>query len=863
MPAPTTVDRSAGRALAVLALALVSAGPLAAQAGDHAGEEQPPLPPGLVVPPAPALGALAELETFTLPPGHRIELVADEVIPGVREPVAMSFDTRGRLWVVEMAGYMPDVDGTNERAAVGSISVLEDADGDGRMERRTVFLDGLVLPRAVAPTRGGALVLAPPELLFCHDADGDLVADRVEVLERGHGGLHSPEHAINALLPTLDNAFHCANVPWRYVHVGGAWTRERTSGGGQWGATRDDQGRIFFDTNSDPLRGDLIPSTYAARNPNHGNAAGVNVRLVGDMSVRPARMTPGVNRGYQRGLLDERFRLTRYTAACAPWVHRADGLGPESRGAVFVCEPAGNLVAAYRMEEDGGGRLSGTPMRHRAGGETLDFLTSSDERFRPVALADGPDGALYVADMYRGVIQHRIFVTSFLRAQVERRGLAGPVGRGRIWRIVADGAEPRPGPDLANASWTEVVATLSHPSGWWRDAAQRILVEEGADSRDAHELTRVHAAAAPEPLGRLHALWALAGMGGVRLEVALRALDDGDPRVRLAAVRTSEVHAARGAAGVLERWLALARGGDARLRWQVLLSLGEVPTEAGMAARVELALEDLASAEARSALISGLFEAELEFIERLLSRPAFAEPDAGRDHMLRLLARAVVREGRSERAERLLELVAEPGRADWQREALSAGMLAGRPSNPLGEPDYLRLQQEPAAYARLAERSDESARDLCAALAWPGKPGVTEVQVRPLDALERQRFERGAATYAAVCAACHLTSGRGEAGTAPPLRGSGWVLGSKERLVRVLVHGLVGPLELAGTTWEGEMPALAASDEELADVLTYVRREWGHGAEPVTPDEVARVRAATRGRQQPWTADELGPWGER
>lgn len=884
----------AGRSLGVAALLLLAitaalAPPtLGLQSGDVAGEAQPPLPADLVVPLAPVLSAVDELRTLRVSPDLRIDLVASE--PLVRDPVAMCFDARGRLWVVEMSGYMPDVDGKGEREPAGSIAVLEDSDGDGRIDRRTVFLDGLVLPRAIAVARGGVLVIAPPELLFCSDTDGDDRADERIVVDRGLEGIHSPEHAINALLPTIDNAFHCAKSTWRYAFRNGAWKRERTAGGGQWGASKDDEGRIFTNDNSDPLRADLIASTYAARNPNLGPAAGVLARVVEDRSPRPARMTPGVNRGYQQGFLDASWRISAVTAACAPWILRGGALGDEHRGDAFVCDPSANLVLRYDLREDAAGAIRGTPVRSGPGG--LDFLTSTDERFRPVFLCDGPDGALYVADMYRGVIQHRLFVTSFLRKQVLERGLEKPIGMGRIWRVTRakrETVDARRDPDrddtkaprLSDAEPEDLVAALSHPDGWVRDTAQRLLVEDDGLSSETRALLRETAAPAPGSsatswLGRLHALWTLDGIGGIDEETALRALADPDPRVRNAAVRTSEPLAGA-SAKVRERWLALARSSEARMRRQVLLSLGSVASAAGPDALLALLAEGAEAAEGpemRSAALSGLCGRELECLESALAIATWADENAGRAAFLSGLARCVAREGRADRIERLIaRLASDPPPRAWQITAACEGMLAGRGKDALGKSARLRLAREPAALDRLlaiaGEKAGENvgsgadeklaarARELADALAWPGKPGVEELRIRLLDPDEQAQFEKGRELYATLCAQCHLGSGFGDAGSAPPLRGSSIALGPPGRFARALLHGLRGEVEVEGARWYGEMPGVSASDEDVAAILTYVRREWGHGADPVAPATIGVARKASADRTHPWTLAEL------
>lgn len=833
------------RHLASLIVALLLARTTAAQNGDVADEVQPPLPASLAVPPAPALTAAEERATFDVRPGFRIELVAAE--PLVRDPVAIVFDHAGRLWVAEMTGYMRDVDGTEEDAPIGAVAVLSDIDGDGRMDARTVFLDGLVLPRAIAPLADGALVIAPPSLLWARDTDGDGRADDVRELEGGHHGIHSPEHAINGLLPTLDNAFFCANVPWRYRFTDGVLTREPVAAAGQWGTARDDWGRLFTNGNSDALRAHAFDPRYAARHPEHRDLPGVNQRVVHDQGIRSARMNPGVNRGYQKGLLDAEFHLSRTTGACAPWIARGAALG-DARGDAFVCEPTGNLVLRYALAPD---LSDAAPVRHVREGRTLDFWTSTDERFRPVAMCDGPDGALYVADMYRGLIQHRLFVTSFLRAQVEQRGLAAPIHLGRIWRVVAEESEPAPGVDLADASWTELAGLLDHPSGWWRDAAQRVFVDEGSESRDAHALARAAVTGAATPVGRVHALWALAGMGGLRREVALAALGDADARVREQAVRASEPLATAGDTRVLARWVELAR--EPELTAQVVLSLGEVRADVGLDA-LERVLSELGPRlDGRLARLarSGLAGRELDLARRLCAAPDWASVEGGRRELLAGLARDAARSGRTADLDALVELALADA-PSTRSEALLDGLLAARPTSPTGEPAPLRFARRPADFERL----DALRPDLAAAIAWPGREGFEVTAVRPLDAAEEARFARGAELFAATCLACHQSDGRGLPGLAPPLRDSPWVLGSPERLTKILLHGLSGPLEVHGTQWNADMPALAADDADLAAVATYIRREWGHGADPLTPELVESIRTSHR-RDRPWTAVEL------
>src|SRR3954464_2500447 len=209
---------------AVIIALLIALTPALAQKGDKRGEAQVPRVPREKIPPAPALTPQDALKTFTLQDGFQIELVASE--PLVEDPVAMAFDTKGRIWVVEMRGFMPNIDGMNEEDIPGRVSILEDTDGDGKMDRKTVFLDNLVLPRAILIAGGGVLIGEPPKLWFCRDLDGDGKADGKIEVASDYGMRKNPEHTANGLLHCIDNRIYSLYHPWRYRYSGGKWLRE-------------------------------------------------------------------------------------------------------------------------------------------------------------------------------------------------------------------------------------------------------------------------------------------------------------------------------------------------------------------------------------------------------------------------------------------------------------------------------------------------------------------------------------------------------------------------------------------------------------------------------------------------------------
>jgi mono/diheme cytochrome c family protein/glucose/arabinose dehydrogenase len=853
-------------ALTLAALLIAGASGLA-QNGDVKGEEQPPLSDAWKLPAPKPLSPEQELATFHVDDGLRVELVACE--PLVRDPVCATFDERGQLWVCEMSGFMPDVDGRGEDEASGSVVVLSDEDGDGRMDKRVVFMDHLVLPRAVAPTRGGALVIAPPNLYFARDTDGDGRADEQVIIDTGLQGIASPEHAINGLLYTLDNWFVCADAPVRYRFRDGKWERGRTAGGGQWGITEDRWGRIFLNDNSNPLRCDLYPSQYAVRNPNLGVAPGMNVNIAAGARPHPSHMTPGVNRGYRAGVLAD-GRLNEFTGACAPWIYEGDALPERYRGNAIVCEPCGNLLHRFEITYDEMGR----PKADTAPPDGA-FLTSTDERFRPVWLNEGPDGALYVVDMYRGVLQHRIFVTSWLRKQMEERELAQPLHSGRIWRVTS-GRRKQPVYDLANCSWTELVNSFDSPNRWVRKTAQRLLVEQGLGERDALEVLRAYVFNKEKPpeLGRLHALWAMTGLDAKSTDITGGA-------VELSATQSPAPFSARlFEAGFESRALemrseqlsSLLQNRPRAITWDVVLPLSESRSSNSLTILFNASVRFAEDEVVRGAIVSGLHDRELSFIGAAveannLQDDRIDEPGGSLSgglpvawfKMLEMLASCVVRDGRSESIDLLLNwFVATDIPLEWQL-ALARGVLNARSKDASGKSLPIRVAHRPDACEWFEQQHspDATLAGVFNALIWPGKPGTEGMFPRELTEAEHTRFERGRGIFEQTCASCHQFGGRGDAGIAPPLRDSPWVLGDATRVTKVVLRGLRGPIKFGDLTWDGEMPGFTASDDDVAAILTYLRREWNHAADPVAPDFVRDVRKATADRKGPWSVSEL------
>jgi mono/diheme cytochrome c family protein/glucose/arabinose dehydrogenase len=822
---------------------VLSSAALLAQSGDRSGEEQAPLPAHVKVPPAPVRTPAEQAATFTLAPGFRAELIAAD--PLIGDPIALQFGPDGKLWVLEMRGYMPNVDGKGEDAPVGVVATLTDKDGDGRYDTRVEFATKLVMPRALALVGDGVLVAEPPKLWFFRDTDGDGVADAKTEIAGDYGNTTNPEHNANGLLWAMDNWIYSANHTVRFRWLGdGKFARDNTVTRGQWGIAQDDVGRLFYNSNSDPLRHDAVPAEYLKRNPGH-MAAGANVQLVpGNLRIWPGRMTPGVNRGYRT--LDEEFKITSMTAASAAVVYRGALFPREFYGDVFVPEPSGNLIKRIKLTEQDGVLTGANAYEGR------EFMTSTDERFRPVSLYNGPDGALYVVDLYRGILQHRVYITSFLRKQIEERGLDQGLAKGRIWRIVPDGA-PRAGyaPGLARASSAELVGKLGDANGWMRDTAQRLLVERQLKAAEPATLEALRATVRDgqrPALARVHALWALAGAGKGALDAATvrAALRDADARVVAAALRTGEGLLSELAAD----YAALVRTRtEPAVRLQLAFSLGQAKNAVGDAALRELVLGAAGQKYLLDAVVSGIGGREMEFVAALARLPG-AEKTAV--EAIKLATGAAVRLPDAAKIDRVLALLAAADTPAWVRAATIAGLQHSLPRAPDGKVMTGRWPQEPKALVALAAGSDATAKaagELLAALRWPGKPGAVAVQ--PLTAGEQALFELGKQQFLTLCAACHQPTGQGLAGLAPSLVYSKWVLGDARLMAAIVLNGKTTE-NLVMPPWKA-----ALNDETVAALMTYVRRAWENDAAPVTPQLVAGVRREVGNRTEPLTETEL------
>lgn len=756
-----------------LILLLATALPLAAQRGDKADHHSmDPVVPESEIPPAPVRPVEDAMETFEVESGFVIEPVAAE--PLVEMPVCLDFDSAGRMWVCEMLGYMPDIDGKGESRPQGRLTVLEDLNGDGRVDQRTVFLDDLLLPRAISVWEDGILFLDQDRLCWI-GRDGLKPVGEVELVDPGFASGGNVEHKPNGLLYNLDNWLYNAKCDKRIRRYGDTWRIESTTFRGQWGIARDDFGRLYHNHNSTFLYGESLGPDLLQGN------RGVRFRVrewnqLGSKRVFPIRVTPGINRayidranGYDSNMLDPRtHKLINCTAAAGMTVYRGTNFPESWYGTAFVTESSVNLVKAIRIADEDG-RLSGEQVL-----DDREFLASTDERFRPVNAYTAPDGSLYVLDMYHGIIQHRTFMTSYLREQTLSRGLDKPGrGLGRIYRIRSRSGELEPSVDISSLEGLDLVRMLMHENSWHRETAQRVIVQRRDPELLPHLATLVERG---QGVGRIQAVWTLEGLGALQASHLEAPLTQGEPKVRVSAL-----------------WAA-----------------------------------------------SRLSSPELAKLEPILLREDF--PVEARPYLARLLGQ--IASDRSLAA--LAELLEDHGRQEFVRQTAVAG-LDGNERRFLDQ---------------LGNEGDRDLRN------WleQGARGEKKREGPSLQGAALASFERGGKLYhgEAACFGCHGPDGSGLDDLGPPLDGSEWVTGDSERLAKIMLHGMIGPVTVAGETYNppAAMPGLSfnemMTDQKLADIATYVRNEWSNKADPLSEEWFAEQRAATADRAgQPYTAEEL------
>ncbi|WP_405381117.1 c-type cytochrome [Maribacter sp. LLG6340-A2] len=458
------------------------------------------------------------LDDYNIEDGFNLKVVAAE--PLLKAPVAIDFDAKGRIWVAQMPGYMSDMQGSREDEPIGSIRILEDLDEDGVADHTKIFMDSIVMPRALAHVYGGLLYAVPPNLWFV-EIENDKPVNKV-LVDSIYAVEGNPEHQPNALELNIDNWIYNAKSNFRYRRHKGVWQKEPTTFRGQWGMSHDNFGRLYYNDNSRILLGDYVLPNTLINNSYFTPRASVDKLLTNDQRVYPSHAT-SVNRGYANGVLNADSVLVNATAACSPLVYRGGAFPSSFDENVFVCIPEGNLIKRTLLN------FTGDSVIAKHAWENKEFLTSTDEGFRPVSIKNGPDGSMYVVDMHRGMIGHHAYLSPYLKEKTKTTRIDTIVDFGRIFKIKHDNAPTTKISDFNALNGTELVSLLSHENGYIRDRAQHYLIFK--------ELTQVAngvkdiALNSTDKLGQLHALYVLEGWSALTFDLLLKVMESAHPEV--------------------------------------------------------------------------------------------------------------------------------------------------------------------------------------------------------------------------------------------------------------------------------------------------------------------------------------------
>ncbi len=523
-------------------------------------------------PPVTPLSPEESMKKIQLPPGFRVELVASE--PMVQEPVALAWDGNGRMYVAEMNTYMKDAHATGEFEPTSRIKLLEDTDGDGKMDKYTIFVDSLLLPRVILPV-GDELIVGITNIQHLwsyRDTNGDGKADEKKmVFQNDVLDVRNLEHQNGGLLWNLDNWVYPTRDNFRYKYQNGRLVADTMVDNmiGQWGLTTDNYGRLFYSE-----AGPGLPAVQIQQMPAYG-ALNFNDQYAEDFT-KPWPIIGTLDaQGGRKALRPEDNTLKDFTSGCGQSIFRGDRLPADLQGDYFIPEPVGRIIKRGKVKNRDG-KIYIEDAYHQK-----DWLASADMNFRPINTYTGPDGCFYIVDMYHGIIQESEWTKpdSYLGRIIAEKGLYKNRGMGRIYRVVhEDFKRDTRRPNMLHEPSGQLLTYLDHPNGWWRDMAQQLLIVRN-DLSVVPALKEIATGKkgtldkTPGHLARIHALWTLEGLGAMDKETLFQALEDKEASVRKTTVWISEMFIRKNDRQVIERLASLKDDPSVDVRIQLSLSL--------------------------------------------------------------------------------------------------------------------------------------------------------------------------------------------------------------------------------------------------------------------------------------------------
>ncbi len=524
----------------------------------NAGADLSPKPPVLPLTPA------EQATRFWLPPGYRLEPVLWD--PDIQEPAQIAFDGNGRMFVLELRGYDHTLDGFDVTPPVGRISVHEDRNNDGIFEHHRVFVDKLVFPRFVMPLGANTVLTmeSNEDEVWKHtDTDGDGVADKKALFTASFGRAGNIEHQPSSLFWGMDNWLYSTVNSFRIRWTPGGVVREPTgANGAQWGITQDDNGKVWFQAGASGIPG------YFQFPVHYGNFP-VSDQLEPNLNITWG--APILIGDIQAGIPGTRIpdgSLIRATAAAGNDIYRGDRLPSDLVGDYLYGEVVARIVRRLTpVKREGLTQLQNAyPLS--------EFIRSLDPLFRPVDVATAPDGTLYIADMYRGIIEGAPWAKegTYLRKKIEQYRLDKILGKGRVWRLTYDGMErDRKQPRMLNETSAQLVTHLSHPNGWWRDTAQQLIVLN--QDKSVVPALQQMARTSSNLFGRFHALWTLEGLAALDAPLVRHMMKDSNPGVRVQAIRASETLYKAGDRSLVTDYRSMTKDSDTDVVVQAMLTL--------------------------------------------------------------------------------------------------------------------------------------------------------------------------------------------------------------------------------------------------------------------------------------------------